>query len=112
MLDNNEDKFAFSMEGLEPFKGEPLQINLNSNQPISHPPHKLGQVEWDFVEAQCKELEDLCFIQYSTQSIHTSATIVVKKKGAKGNYTDFKQCEDYRPLNLESSRDRYPLSGI
>ena len=54
MLDNNSDRFAFSMEDLELFTGEPLQIHLNSDKPIFRPPHKLGQVEWDFVAAQCK----------------------------------------------------------
>ena len=47
MLDDNVDKFAFSLEDIKPddFKGEPMQINLNSDQAIFRPPHKLGQVE-------------------------------------------------------------------
>ena len=50
------------------FTGEPMRINLNSDQAIFRPPHKLGQVEWDFVEEQCKKLEALGFIQRSAQS--------------------------------------------
>ena len=50
MLEDNVDRFAFSMEDIEPFKGEPMQLELNSDKPIFRPPHKLGQVEWDFVE--------------------------------------------------------------
>ena len=53
MLEANRDRFAFSFDDIEPFTGEPLQITLNSDKPIFRPPHKLGQVEWDFVEAQC-----------------------------------------------------------
>ena len=68
MLEDNVDRFAFSMEDIEPFKGEPMQLELNSDKPIFRPPHKLGQVEWDFVEGQCEKLERLGFIRRSKQS--------------------------------------------
>ena len=65
MLDDNVDRFAFFLEDIKPddFKGEPMEINLNFDQGIFRPPQKLGQVEWDFVEAQCRKLETLGFIQ-------------------------------------------------
>ena len=54
MREQNEDKFAFSLEDITPFKGEAMVVNLNSGKAIFRPPHKLGQVEWDFVEKQCR----------------------------------------------------------
>ena len=45
MLDKHSDRFAFSLEDIEPFTGEPLRIDLNSDKPIFRPLHKLGQVE-------------------------------------------------------------------
>ena len=47
MLDDNMDRFAFSLEDINPgdFTGESMKINLNSDQTIFRPPHKLGQVE-------------------------------------------------------------------
>ena len=66
MLEDNVDRFAFSMEDIANFKGEPMQLHLNSEKPIFRPPHKLGQVEWDFVQGQCNNLERLGFIRKST----------------------------------------------
>ena len=108
MLDDNVDKFAFPLEDIKPddFRGEPMQINLNSDQAIFRTPHKLGEVEWYFVEAHCRKLETLGFIQRSNQSTYASAIVVVRKKDAEGNYTDFWQCGDYRPLNMETTLDR------
>ena len=53
MLENNSDRFAFSMEDIEPdsFNGEAMRIDLNTDKTIFRSSHKLGQVEWDFVEA-------------------------------------------------------------
>ena len=72
----------------------------------------MGQVEGVFVEAQCKKLETLGFIQRSSQLAYASATVVARKKDAEGNYTDFRQCGDYRSLNMETTLDRHPLLGI
>ena len=46
MLEDNSDRFAFSMEDIEPasFKGKAMRIDLNSDKPIFRTPHKLGQV--------------------------------------------------------------------
>ena len=79
MLEANNDRFAFSMKDLEPSKfiGEPMRLDLDTYKPIFRPPHKLGQVELDFVEAQCAKLEGLGFIKRSTRSLYASTTVVV-----------------------------------
>ena len=97
-LEENGKRFASCMEDIEPLKGEPMEINHNTDKPIFRPPHKLGQMEWNFVQAQCEKLAALGFIQQSKQSNYASATVVVRKKDEHGNYTDFRQCGDYRPF--------------
>ena len=44
--------------------------------------------------------------------MYASATVVVRKKDEAGNHTDFRQCVDYRPVNQETTLDRYPRPGI
>lgn len=44
--------------------------------------------------------------------MYASTIIMVGKKDAAGNYTAFRQCGDYRPLNLETTFDGYHLLGI
>ena len=61
VLVRNEDHFAFSLEDIEPFTAEPMRIELDLERAIFEPPHKLGQVEWDFIQAQCEKLALLGF---------------------------------------------------
>ena len=44
--------------------------------------------------------------------MYAFATIVVRKKDEAWNYTDFRQCGLYHPLNEETTLDMYPLLDI
>ena len=61
---------------------------------------------------RCAKLEKMGFIRKSKPSKYASATVVVRKKDEDGNYTNFRKCGDYRPLNLETDLDRYQLPLI
>ena len=89
-----------------------MEIKINSTKDIFRPPHKLGEKEWAFVGEQCIKLEKMGFIRKSYQSHYASATVVVRKKDENGEYTDFRKCGDYRPINLETDLDRYQLPLI
>ena len=52
------------------------------------------------------------FIRESDQSKYASTTVVVREKDVDGNYTEFRKCADYRPMNLETNLDRYQLPLI
>lgn len=62
-----------------------MSIDLNSERAIFRPPHKLGEVEWDFVGAQCEKFAAFGFIQRSTLSMYESATVVMHKEDEAGN---------------------------
>ena len=112
LLSENNDRFAYSMEELSRYTGPAMEVHLNSQREIFRPPHKLGEKELAYVEEQCKKLSKLGMIRISDQTKYASATVVVRKKDEKGNYTDFRKCGDYRPLNLETNLERYQLPLI
>lgn len=109
VLFGNNDRFAYGLEELERYSGTPMEINLNGQKCILRPPHKLGEKEWKFVGEQCEKLEELGFIKKSTQTNYASITVVVRKKDEHGNYTNFRNCGDYRPPNTQTNLDRYQL---
>ena len=112
VLTDNNDRFAYVIEELERYTGPPMEIKINTVKYIFRPPHKLGEKEWAFVGERCTKLEKMGFIRKSYQSHYASATVVVRKKDENGEYTDFRKCGDYRPLNLETDQDRYQLPLI
>ena len=112
VLEENNDRFAYSLEDLEHYTGPPMESILNDSKDIFRPPHKLGEKEWEFVGEQYAKLEKLRFIWKSGQSHYASATVVVRKRDEKGDYTDFRKCGDYRPLNAETDLDLYELMLI
>ena len=113
LLDENKDCFAFSLEDLSQCSEPPMDIVIAPEiQSIFQNAHKLSAAEWDFVDANCKKLLSLGFIRQSRQTRYASATVVVRKKDEEGNYTDFRQCGDYRPLNKHTLQDKYPLPNI
>ena len=56
LLDLQKGNFAFSVEDLGGFKGEPMEISLTTEKPSFNHAHKLGKTEWEFVGANCDKL--------------------------------------------------------
>jgi len=68
----------------------------------------LSKHEWELVDERCKELHEAGFIQPSNSDF-IAAIVMLAKKDSIGLWTEKKMCGDYRPLNLVTPQDRYPM---
>ena len=74
--------------------------------PPSRPPYRLSPKEQEELELQVKDLLDQQFIRPSSSPYGAPVLFVPKKDGR------WRLCIDYRALNKQTVKDRFPLPRI
>jgi len=108
LLIKYENVFAFSMEDLGKCKTMQFFIDLRDETPIYRRRHRLSKHEWELVDERCKELHEAGLIQPSSSDF-AAAIVMLAKKDSTGLWTEKRMCGDYRPLNLVTLQDTYPM---
>jgi hypothetical protein len=108
LLIKYENVFTFSMKDLRRCKTMSLSINLTDETPIYWKRHRLKNHEWELVDERCKELHEAGIIQPSSFDFAT-AIVMREKKDLARLWTEKRMWEDYRPLNLVTPQDKYPM---
>ncbi len=68
----------------------------------------MSKHEWEQVDERCKKLHEAGPIQPSCSNF-VATTIMPANKDSIGLWTEKRMCEDYKPLNLVTPQDRYPM---
>jgi hypothetical protein len=68
----------------------------------------LSKHEWELVDEICKELHEARLIQPSSSDFVTT-TVMLAKKDSAGLWTEKRMCGNYRPLNLVTPQNKYPM---
>jgi hypothetical protein len=71
--------------------------------------HRLSKHEWELVNERCKELHEVSLIQPLNFDF-AAAIIMPTKKDSARLWTKKRMCRDYRPLNLVTFQDKYPMT--
>ncbi len=83
-------------------------IDLIDETSVDWRRHRLSKHKWELVDEKCNELHEVSLIQPSS-SDYRVVTIMPTKKNSIGLWIKKRMCRDYRPLNLVTPQDRYPM---
>lgn len=106
VLNQFRDCFAQNTCELGKINIAEMHIRLSDDEPITYRPYRLSFTERETVRNIVQDLLENWIIQEST-SPYSSPILLVKKKNG-----ETRMCVDYRKLDANTIKDRYPLPRV
>ncbi len=107
LLDDYKDVFPSDLPGLPPSRAVDHEINLLPGAaPTYRASYRMGFSELDELKKQLAELTEKGYIRPSGSPFGAPVLFVKKKDGG------FRMCVDYRLLNSQTIKNKYPLPRI
>jgi hypothetical protein len=101
------DMFPEDLPGTPLERANEFKIELQSSTaPIAKAPYKMAPLELIELKTQLQDLLDKGFIRPSSSPWGCPALFISKKD------KDLRLCVDYRPLNVVTIKNKYPLPRI
>ena len=95
------------VEGLPPSRSHDHKISLiEGAKPVNIQPYRYGSLQKDVIEKMTQEMPNSGVIQNSSSSF-SSPVVLVKKKDES-----WRMCIDYRALNRQTVKDKFPIPLI
>ena len=106
LLSEFADVFADIPPGLPPERGFGHTINTGNNPPVSQPMYRMSPKEKECAERMVSDMIEKGWIRPSRSPYSSPILFVQKPDGS------LRLCVDYRALNNQTVKDRYPLPRI
>lgn len=87
------------------------RVRVDTDEPIRDRPRFHTNEQNKEIKRQIDDMLQHGIIRPSN-SPHASEIVMAKKKDSDGNFTGWRLCLDYRPLNRHTIRDAYPIPRI
>lgn len=102
MLVRNRGSFAYSMNDLPGYNGDPVDVEMVDDLPIVSPPRQYSYLEREIRDEKCNELKAAGMIEPADpHNPYASCPTMPAKKDEHGNWVERRFCVDYRMVNAK-----------